>query len=152
MKLHSEEYAQKVFDQVEWDSGIDGFEGGSSVAVFGEPGAGKFEFVLTGRHCTRRCDGDSVEGTAFGGPIFYGHAAKSFNESPKHEDNAYWYQAERANEVYQMLDGKQRKVALVGGKSRGEHGRKTVTLTGQKEGHAGIRVADLSSDQKDHMM
>lgn len=33
-----------------------------------------FEFVLTGRHCTRRCDGDSVEGAAFGGPLFYGHA------------------------------------------------------------------------------
>ncbi|HAT19330.1 MAG TPA: hypothetical protein DCS85_04155, partial [Verrucomicrobiales bacterium] len=65
MGIHSEEYAEKVFDQVEWDSGIDGFEGGSSVAVFGKPGTGKFEFVLTGRHCTRRCDGDSVEGAAF---------------------------------------------------------------------------------------
>ena len=52
-------------------------EGGSSVAIFGEPGSGKFQFVLTGRHCTRRCDGDSVEGAAFGGPLFYGHAAKS---------------------------------------------------------------------------
>ena len=53
MGIHSEEYAEKVFDQVEWDSGIDGFEGGSSVAVFGKPGTDKFEFVLTGRHCTR---------------------------------------------------------------------------------------------------
>ena len=150
MGLHSEEYAQKVYDQVEWDSGIEGFEGGSSVAIFGEPGTGKFEFVLTGRHCTRRCDGDSVEGAAFGGPIFYGHAAKSFNEGPKHEDNAYWYQAVRANEVYQMLDGKQRKAALLG-KSRGEHGNKTVELTGKKEGLDGIRVADLSADQKDHV-
>ena len=150
MELHSEEYARKVFEQVEWDSGIDGFEGGSSVAIFGEPGTGKFEFVLTGRHCTRRCDGDSVDGAAFGGPLFYGHAAKGFNESPRHEDNAYWYQAVRANEVYQMLDGKQRAVALCGGKSRGEKGTKTVALTGRKEGLDGIRVADLSPDQKDH--
>ena len=151
MGIHSEEYAEKVFDQVEWDSGIDGFEGGSSVAVFGKPGTDKFEFVLTGRHCTRRCDGDSVEGAAFGGPIFYGHAAKSFNESPKHEDNAYWYQAVRANEVYQMLDGKQRKAALLG-KSRGEKGNKTIELTGKKNGLDGIRVGDLSSDQKDHVL
>ena len=50
MGIHSEEYAEKGFDQVEWDSGIDGFEGGSSVAVFGKPGTGKFEFVLTGRN------------------------------------------------------------------------------------------------------
>jgi hypothetical protein len=77
--LHSPEYADTVFKQVEHDSGKDGFYGGSSVALFGEPGTGRFEFVLTGRHCTRRCDGDSVEGAAFGGPIFYGHAAKSFN-------------------------------------------------------------------------
>ena len=50
---------------------------------------GKFEFVLTGRHCTRRCDGDSVEGAAFGGPIFYGHAAEGFNEKPDHPGNVY---------------------------------------------------------------
>ena len=151
MKLHSEEYAQKVYDQVEWDSGIDGFEGGSSVAVFGEPGTGKFEFVLTGRHCTRRCDGDLVEGAAFGGPLFYGHAADGFNEGPDHKGNAYWYQAVRANEVYQMLDGKQREAALLETKSRGERGRKTVELTGKTKGLDGIRVADLSGDQKDHV-
>jgi len=59
--LHSPEYAEKVIQQVIHDSGKGGFES-SSVALFGEPGTGKFEFVLTGRHCTRRCDGDSVEG------------------------------------------------------------------------------------------
>lgn len=150
MGLHSEEYADKVYAQVVDDSGRDGFEGGSSVALFGEPGSGKFEFVLTGRHCTRRCDGDSVEGAAFGGPLFYGHAAKGFREGPKHEGNAYWYQAVRANEVYQMLDGKQREVALLG-ESRGEDGLDTVKLTGKTEGLDGIRVGDLTHDQKDHV-
>jgi hypothetical protein len=139
MGLHSEEYAGKVYDQVTSDSGKDGFEGGSSVALFGEPGTGKFQFVLTGRHCTRRCDGDSVEGASFGGPIFYGHAAKGFREGPAHEGNAYWYQALRANEVYQMLDGKQRAAALLD-KSRGENGLETVALSGKKEGLDGIRV------------
>lgn len=147
MGLHSEEYAQKVYDQVTWDSGKAGFEGGSSVAIFGEPGTGKFQFVLTGRHCTRRCDGDSVEGASFGGPLFYGHAAKAFREGPEHEGNAYWYQAVRANQVYQMLDGKQRERALLD-KSRGENGLATVTLTGKKHGLEGIRVADLTRDQK----
>lgn len=147
MGLHSEEYAQKVYDQVTWDSGKAGFEGGSSVAIFGEPGTGKFQFVLTGRHCTRRCDGDSVEGASFGGPLFYGHAAKAFREGPEHEGNAYWYQAVRANQVYQMLDGKQRQIALLD-QSRGENGLETVKLTGKKEGLEGIRVADLTHDQK----
>lgn len=151
MGLHSEEYAQRVYNQVQHDSGKRGFKGGSSVAIFGKPGSGKFQFVLTGRHCTRRCDGDSVEGASFGGPIFYGHAAGGFREGPDHKGNAYWYQAMRANEVYQMLDGKQREVALLG-TSRGEHGNDTVALTGKSKGLEGIRMADLAGDQKDHVM
>src|SRR5213596_3336792 len=82
-----------VLEQVEHDnSGAGGF-GACSVALFGEPGTGKFEFVLSGRHVTRRCDGDSVEGAAFGGPIFYGHAALSDEEAADHPGNIYWYQA-----------------------------------------------------------
>jgi len=147
--LHSPEYADKVYQQVESDSGKAGF-GSSSIALFGEPGTGKFEFVITGRHCTRRCDGDSVEGVAFGGPIFYGHAAQGFNEKPDHPGNAYWYQAKRANEVFQMLDGKQRQVALLGS-GRMEQGMETVKLRGTSEGLAGIGVGDLSADQKAHV-
>jgi hypothetical protein len=144
--LHSPEYAEKVMKQVAHDSGKAGF-GASSVALFGEPGSGKFEFVLTGRHCTRRCDGDSVEGVAFGGPIFYGHAAESFNETAEHPGNAYWYQAKRANEVFQMLDGKQRERALVD-KGREEAANETVKLSGKKDGLEGLRVGDMTKDQQ----
>jgi Protein of unknown function (DUF3500) len=144
--LHSPEYAQTVLKQVAHDSGKDGLED-TSIALFGEPGTGKFEFVLTGRHCTRRCDGDSVEGAAFGGPIFYGHAAEGFNESAEHKGNAYWFQARRANEVFQALDGKQRSVALLGD-PRAEKGNETIKLTGKTKGLPGIPVGDLASDQK----
>lgn len=145
--LHSPEYAQTVLKQVIHDSGAAGFES-SSVALFGQPGTGKFEFVLTGRHCTRRCDGDSVEGAAFGGPIFYGHAAQSFNEKADHPGNAYWFQAKRANEVFQMLDGKQREVALCP-EGREETGEDTVKLSGKIKGLEGIRIGELSKDQQD---
>ena len=144
--LHSPEYADIVYKQVEHDSGKEGF-GTCAIALFGNPGTGKFEFVLTGRHCTRRCDGDSVEGEAFGGPIFYGHAAKSANEPADHPGNAYWYQAKRANEVFQMLDGKQRQIALLGD-PREEQGTETVKLTGKTTGLPGIPVSALSRDQK----
>ena len=147
--LHSPEYAERVIKQVEHDSGKKGF-GDSSVALFGQPGSGKFEFVLTGRHCTRRCDGDSVEGAAFGGPIFYGHAAQGFDEKPDHPGNAYWFQAVRANEVFQMLDGKQRGLALLGD-SRNEQGTKTVELTGKTSGLPGIPMTELSRDQREHV-
>jgi hypothetical protein len=148
--LHSPEYAERVLKATEHDSEPSGL-GACSVAVFGEPGTGKFEFVLTGRHVTRRCDGDSVEGAAFGGPIFYGHqAGPDDEERPDHPDNVYWYQAKRANEVFQMLDGKQRSVALVD-RLRREHATETVKLTGLKTGQPGIPLRDLSRDQRDHV-
>lgn len=149
VKIHSPEYALKVIHQVEHDAGEEGF-GGTSIALFGEPGSGKFEFVLSGRHCTRRCDGDSVEGAAFGGPIFYGHAANSDNERADHPGNVYWYQAVRANSAFEMLDGKQQKAALLG-KGRRERGTATVKLTGQKTELPGIPLTELSHDQKDEV-
>ncbi|MBO94855.1 MAG: hypothetical protein CMI32_08170 [Opitutales bacterium] len=145
LKLHSPEYAQKVLGQVESDAGF----GKSSIALFGEPGSGKFEFVLAGRHVTRRADGDAVEGTAFGGPIFYGHAGKKFHEAPDHPGNVYWFQAKRANELYQALDGKQRKVALLEKRSRGERGNKTIETKGSIKGMDGLPASELTGDQKD---
>lgn len=154
MGLHSPEYAKKVFTQVDDDNSHanrrGGFDG-CSVAMFGEPGTGKFEFVLAGRHVTRRCDGDSVKGAAFGGPIFYGHAAASFNEPPDHRGNIYWYQAKRANKLFQALDGKQRRIALRDD-PRAERKTQTVRLTGKKTGLHGIPLSELTKDQKELAM
>lgn len=145
--LHSDEYKKEVWRQFDQDNKGDGGFASSSIALFGQPGSGQFEFVLTGRHCTRRCDGDSEAGTAFGGPIFYGHAAKGFNEKPDHEGNAYWFQAKRANEVFRALDGRQQALALLAS-SRDEAGSKTVRLTGKTTGLDGIPMTELAADQK----
>jgi hypothetical protein len=142
--LHNPEFLDKVMYHMQEDGG--GLAN-YSVALFGKPGTGAFEFVLTGRHCTIRCDGDSVEGAAFGGPIFYGHASKNFNEAPDHPKNVYWFQAKRANEVFQALDGKQREAALLGD-PREEKATETVAL--KKAGEIpGLPVAGMSPDQKD---
>lgn len=146
MKAHSEEYAETVYQQVVHDSGKKGFED-SSIAIFGEPGTGKFQFVLTGRHTTRRIDGDSVAGKAFGGPIFYGHAADGFYEGPDHPGNAYWYQAKSANKVYQMLDGKQQEKALL--ENEPGDNASTIKLKRQAGDLPGLSFADMSSDQQE---
>ena len=143
--LHNPEFVDKVLYHINEDAG--GL-GKYSVALFGEPGGGAFEFVLTGRHCTARCDGDSVEGTAFGGPIFYGHASQSFNEKPDHPKNVYWYQAKRANEVFQALDGKQRKIALLGD-PRQEQGTATVELKQRGDKALGLPVSEMTRDQRE---
>lgn len=145
LKAHSEEYAETVYNQVKHDSGKKGF-GDSSIAIFGEPGNGPSEFVLTGRHTTRRIDGNSVAGKAFGGPIFYGHAADGFNEGPDHKGNAYWYQAKSANAVFAMLDGKQRETALLD-KEPGDNAA-TIQLKRQAGDLPGLAFADMSEDQQ----
>ena len=152
--LHSEPYRDKIHQAFAHDNmnkrnnTAEAAFGSASVALFGAPGTGQFEFVFTGRHCTRRCDGDSVEGAAFGGPIFYGHqASDDFDEAADHPGNVYWFQAQRANEVFAMLDGKQQKQALKD-KPRGERGTATVKLKGKTEGLEGVGVADMSADQK----
>src|SRR5713101_130800 len=142
--LHNPEFIDKVMYHIQEDAG--GL-GEYSAALFGKPGTGAFEFVLTGRHCTVRCDGDSVHGSAFGGPIFYGHASQNFNEAPDHPKNVYWYQAKRANEVFQALDGKQRAAALLGD-PREEKGTATIQL--KKRGEiSGLPVFDMTRDQRE---
>jgi len=143
--VHNPAYVDQVMRHIEDDGGN---LGNYAVALFGQPGTGRFEFVLTGRHCTMRCDGDSVEGAAFGGPIFYGHDAGGGTEKPNHPGNVYWYQAKRANEVFNALDGKQRAQALLGDPRR-EQATQTVELKTRKEELAGLPVAELSRDQKE---
>ncbi len=142
--LHNPAFVDKVMLHLKED---DKSFGNYSVALFGEPGSGKFEFVFTGRHCTARCDGDSVDGAAFGGPIFYGHqAGPDFSERPDHPGNVYWYQGKRANEVFAALDGRQRKLALLGDPRREE---KTATVALRpKERPEGLPVTEMSRDQR----
>jgi hypothetical protein len=118
-----------------------------SIAIFGQPGKALFEFVMTGRHMTIRADGHSEAHVAFGGPIFYGHAASGFNEKPGHPGNIFWEQGRRANLVYQMLDGKQRKEALVDNRPD----EAAVGFRGARGQFPGIPVAELSADQKSEL-
>ena len=111
--------------------------------VFGNPATGQYEWVLSGRHLTIRCDGDSTRGAAFGGPIFYGHAIE-FNEKPDHPGNVWWHQARLANKVFGALDGKQREKALVAKSPADKMGATRV----RTKGFSGIAVSDLTKDQK----
>ena len=55
----------KIDRQLEDDAG--GYGNDQNIAIFGEPGKGPFEFVMTGRHMTLRCDGNTADHVAFGG-------------------------------------------------------------------------------------
>jgi hypothetical protein len=135
------DWHKRIYKQLEDDA--QGYGEQQSIAMFGKPGE-KFEMVMTGRHMTLRCDGNSSEHVAFGGPIFYGHAASGFNEKPNHPGNVFWHQALAANKVYEMLDEKQRTRALVEKVPREEE----VSFRGTGGQFPGIPIADMSSDQR----
>jgi len=144
--LCSEDGYERFMKQMGDDSG--GFDK-YHVAVFGEPGTGKpFEWVLSGRHDTLRADGNSVEGAAFGGPIFYGHAADGHNnEDSKHTNNVWWYQGEQANKIFKTLDDKQQGQALV--EKAEADAPETTSLKGDKlSQQTGLAVAGLDGQQK----
>ncbi|MEO1991514.1 MAG: DUF3500 domain-containing protein [Pirellulales bacterium] len=147
--IHSD-WHDRFDKQLEDDAG--GFGHSQSIALIGEPGSGQFQFLLTGRHMTLRCDGDSEDHVTFGGPIFYGHDAGGFNEEPNHPGNVFWPQAIAANRVFEMLDGRQRKLALVQRLPK----ENAVSFRGSsKTSHIvdapGIPVPELSADQKEEL-
>ncbi len=145
--LINPEWYDRFIKQLKDDSGK-AWGAEQSIAIFGEPGSGKFEFVITGRHQTLRADGNSEDHVAFGGPIFYGHAAKGFNEKPDHPGNVFWPQAVAANNVYKMLDEKQKKVALEPHAPR----ESAVGFRGDKVKDAGgLPVKEMSKDQQAEM-
>lgn len=84
-----------------------------SIALFGNPDQGPFQFLITGRHLTLRADGNSEGRIAFGGPIFYGHQATGYYERPNHPGNVFWVQALYASRLANMLDEAQLEQAIV---------------------------------------
>jgi Protein of unknown function (DUF3500) len=120
-----------------------------SLAIFGTPGNGPFEMVITGRHMTLRADGNSTDAAAFGGPIFYGHQGEQFNETATHPGNVFWCQAQAANKLYQMLDGKQRTAALIE-TNRPPENRKTIEYRGSNK-LDGLPMSEMSADQQAEM-
>ncbi|GAB5403185.1 MAG: DUF3500 domain-containing protein [Aureliella sp.] len=141
--IHPQWHAK--FDQ-QLDDDCGGWGHDQSIAIFGNPGEDKFEFVLTGRHMTLRCDGNSADNVALGGPIFYGHAP-SDEEAPDHDGNVFWHQALQANEVYKMLDGRQRKLAEVPKTPR----EQSVAFKGKTGKFTGIPVTELARDQREEL-
>lgn len=134
------DWHERIYKQLEDDAG--GFGEQQNFAIFGTPGSEKFEFVMTGRHMTLRCDGHSAEHLAFGGPLFYGHAASGFHEKVNHPGNVFWHQALAANKVYEMLDGKQREKALIEKLPK----ESAVGFRGTQE-LPGLAVSEMSPDQ-----
>lgn len=111
--------------------------------IYGEPAEGKkFSLVFTGHHLTVRCDGNSEEQTAFGGPLYYGHSPSGYAST-----NVFNYQTKVVNEVFASLNERQRKVAVMNG--RWKDGVDSVRLPKSSDARAGLALAEMTKDQKE---
>jgi len=117
--------------------------GNCGALIFGDPTVGnKFAFLFTGHHLTIRCDGDSEEGPAFGGPIYYGHSPNGYSRG-----NCFNYQTRSTLKVFEALSEKQREKAVVKRGNPGE-GEGSVQFKAKMEERPGIPYTELTKDQK----
>jgi hypothetical protein len=116
----------------------------AGVLIYGEPVEGKkFSLVFASHHLTVRCDGNSEEKTAFGGPLYYGHSPKGFATT-----NVFQYQAKAVHAVFDALDEKQRKTTLIDTRPwSDEHGR--MKLPAKDHRGPGLCYADMTKEQKE---
>jgi len=111
--------------------------------LYGEPSEGKkFSLVFSGHHLTVRCDGNSEEATAFGGPLYYGHSPSGYATT-----NVFFGQTKVVTELHDALDEKQKKVAVMPGKWKDEHG--TIRPPAKNAMVPGLNYAEMSKDQKE---
>ena len=101
----------------------------------------KFSLVFTGHHLTVRCDGNSEEATAFGGPLYYGHSPSGYATT-----NVFHSQTKAAMELFSALDKDAKKAAVMSGKWKDEHSNIPVPKKDSKI--PGLCFKDMTSDQK----
>ena len=111
--------------------------------LYGEPVEGKkFSLVFAGHHITLRCDGNSEENYAFGGPLYYGHTPNGYSEK-----NVFGYQTKMITELFASLDSAGRKTGVLPGKW--VDGVDSVKLPKKDAKLPGIAYGTLSKDQKE---
>ena len=142
--IHPDWYAKFLKQNLDDNQGLP-WGTTQGLAIFGTPGSDRFECVITGRHMTLRADGNTTDHVAFGGPIFYGHTIGV--EPADHKGNIFWHQGLAANKACEMLDGKQRKQALVAKLPT----ESAVEFRGRDAIYPGIPVTELAADQKEEL-
>jgi hypothetical protein len=124
-----------------FDTNTGAFENAGAL-IYGEPVEGKkFSLAFSGHHLTVRCDGNSEEATAFGGPLYYGHSPNGYSTT-----NVFNYQTKIVTELLDALDEKQRKLCVMPGTWKDEHG--TMKLPKKDAKTPGVSISDMSKDQK----
>lgn len=103
--------------------------------------SGKYTWVFSGHHLTIRCDGNTQEGVAFGGPLYYGHSPNGYSDK-----NLFFYQTKSVLSVFDALTEAQRKQAVLTD-TPGE-GIASIRFRAAGEAMPGIALSELTEEQR----
>jgi hypothetical protein len=124
-----------------------GLEGGgldpANFVFYGDPRTERSQVAFSGGHLLIRGGGATREGSAFGGPLAYGHQIG--NGVPRLPGNAFAHHGDAANALYARLGPDERRRALVAGEPPFET---AVQLQGAGGRFAGLAVRDLDDARK----
>ncbi|QDU19614.1 DUF3500 domain-containing protein [Urbifossiella limnaea] len=110
--------------------------------IYGEPVEGKpFSLMFAGHHLTIRCDGNSEQGAAFGGPLYYGHTPNGYARN-----NVFYYQTRSLTDLFASLSDEQKPAAVKPGTWR--DGVDSVRLPKADHKAPGVAFTALTADQK----
>ena len=90
---------------------VEGRLDGCVLALYGEPETGRAQVEIMGGHLMLRGGGESAEGSAFGGPLAYGHQIG--NEQWRVPGNSFAFHGDAANRFYAALSGDERERAVL---------------------------------------
>ncbi|MEN8184769.1 MAG: hypothetical protein ABFS46_19790 [Myxococcota bacterium] len=124
-----------------------GLEGGGldpcEIVIYGDPHSERHQVALSGGHLLIRGGGITPEGSAFGGPLGYGHQLG--NGVPRLPGNAFAYHGDAANALLANLDPHTRRRARVPDPPPFET---AVQLQGPGGEFAGLPVRSLDEGQR----
>ena len=110
--------------------------------IYGEPADGKpFSLMFAGHHLTVRCDGNSEQGAAFGGPLYYGHTPNGYATT-----NVFYHQTRSLTDLFASLSDEQKPAAVKPGTWR--DGVDSVRLPRADHKAPGVGFTALTRDQK----
>lgn len=73
--------------------------------MYGDPTENRpFSFMFAGHHLTVRCDGNSEQGAAFGGPLYYGHTPSGYATT-----NVFYHQTRSLMDLFGSLSDEQKR-------------------------------------------
>lgn len=136
---------EEGYKRLSRNKGFDGSGDFESIGalIYGEPVEGKkFSLVFSGHHLTVRCDGNSEEKTAFGGPLYYGHSPSGFATN-----NVFYHQTKAAQELFASFNADQLKNGLLDNRPWAD-GVNSVKLPRRTDKVPGVAIQDLSADQQ----